>query len=189
MLFIMHLAGNNNGVLEIFIYLGALILGLVLNAMRNKNKQKPGRTEETKKKPVFPDIIFGPILDDIRSDYDEPELDTMPASEVPVEYKTPSVETGVPVDRIETGPVVKEELQPDIISEEGVSAFAYPEDHHIKDEISESFYESIVLTNIAGSESDITDIPGSEEEYLEFDVRKAIIYSEILKPKHSNTDY
>jgi len=146
---------------------------------------------------IFPDVLFEPILDDIRPEYDQeyderkiPSIDTVPASEVPVEYQTPSLESGDPLDRVEFEPFIKKEVPIDVFQEEGVSAFTIAPEPEIEDEISQSFYESIVSTNIAESESDITGgTLVQEREPLEFDARKAVIFAEILKPKFSNTDY
>lgn len=182
---------DTDGIFEILIYFAALVVGLILNVIRNKNKKKQGaepyQPENTGERPVFPDIFFEPVLDDIRPEYEErqnPQLDVVPENEIPAEYKAPSLEASESLGKVEYEPVASGSQPLDLIQEEGISSFSYNTDTGIDDEISESFYESIVSSNIADSESDITgDGLSQEKEHFEFDVKKAIIYSEILKPK------
>ncbi|MBN1951351.1 MAG: hypothetical protein JW801_09105 [Bacteroidales bacterium] len=178
----MFLAGDN-GYIEILIYAVAVIGGLIVNVYRNYNKRKeqastpPVRERE---EPAFPEDIFSPV--------EEPAETIFPE----FIFEEPEVEEAMEEVVIDQAPVFSETTgKLDAIEDEGKAAFLetarqlLDDDQPLDDRfrMSEEMREAFEMR-----EYDYN----AEEEQGEgdgFDLRTAVIYSEILNPKYINNSY
>jgi len=190
---------DGNGNLEILIYVIALILGLALNLYRNYSKRKAKEVKDQENKiPKFPDVLFGPVFESQEPNHEGGEY-TEGESEYTEEVRGyPEGETEYTA--IDTVPTAEENLESiegttsktepiDVpLQEEGVAAFTSTSEQIFSDEVAESIIEitaDSLYSAIADSEQEITGLPEQETtEPDEFDLGKAVIYSEILNAKY-----
>lgn len=175
-------SADGNGYLEILIYIIALIVGLALNAYRNYNKRKAKELQQQGgEEPEFPEVLFEPVFDEQEPRYEETEVqeEIKPVPEVDEVNKelTEVVESELAIDKPE--------------KEEGVAAFSSTEQQLISDDINESSIQlSDIYSTITEGEIKIGDYKEPEiSDAVEFDLRKAVILSEILNPKYINKYY
>jgi hypothetical protein len=158
---------DGDGYMEIIFYILLAIAGIAVNAYRNFNKQKEEKQRKESRSFDFPDIEQEPIFtyeeeteEDIR--YDEPvqpwQMAPEPAPEIiQAEEKAGEALISAEPKRIAT------------LSDEPV----LPE-----------FEFGDQSEDIASSGIDRLDAEPVPSELEEFDLRKAIIYTEIINPKY-----
>ncbi len=173
---------DGSGNLEIVIYIIAVIVGLAVNAYRNYSKRntkeqpKPNQAE-----PDFPEILFDPGFPEQEQTYEvsEPEeREVVISDEVHVEKNAELADQPVTIDIVE--------------EKEGVSTLHSTTEQLSTDKIDEFGLQMTdnLYSAIADSEHVITDL--QEEvvsEIAAFDLRKAVIFSEILNSKYINSNY
>ena len=157
---------DNNDFMTTIVYILIALVGLAVSAYRNYNKQKEAQKKHPHDgEPEFPDVSLGPVFE-----Y-EPEL--------PVDEEEVPVET------------YREEIVAEEKEEKPVDSFkpGYVEGEPDFESTIEALLEDQILTSESIMENDLTKQgntdKNAEKEAFEFDVRKAIIFSEILNPKYS----
>jgi len=164
---------SENGYVDILLYVLIMVGGLIANAYRNYAKrkemeQKPqSQSFPDEQHPGFPDVLFEPVYQ-----YDGPEPEDEPEKE---EYLDVLDTNQSAIDIIVEEPIpVKSYL-------EGESAFKDTQSTFISDDIT-------IVSEI--DDEDLTtskffEIPEeTPKPAIEFDLTKAVIYSEILNPKY-----
>jgi cell shape-determining protein MreC len=165
---------DEGGYFEIIIYVLAMVVGLVANAYRNYSKKKQKESREFGQgNSGFPNEVFD-------TDYPEdipqqrqntPSLETVQEREI---IKSKEENQKVP-DLTESYEAVEEKPSDEVISDEedDITKTIYMEE---SDEDSVSFGE-------------ITDYVEDKCIHRNFDLEKAVIYSEILRAKYINNNY
>lgn len=164
---------SENGYVDILIYVLIMVGGLIANAYRNYAKrkemeQKPQRQSfPDEQRPAFPDVLFEPVYQ-----YDEPE----PEEELEKEEYVNVLDTNQ--SAIDT---IIEESIPVNSYLEGEPAFKDTKSTFVSDDLT-------IISEINDQDltaSNFFEIPEeAPKPVLEFDLTKAVIYSEILKPKY-----
>jgi tetrahydrodipicolinate N-succinyltransferase len=163
---------DENGILEIIIYVILMVGGLAASAYRNymKKKNQPQKIPE-ESMADFPDAAF-------ESDYD---------SEVYTEEETDR-DTSVEIELAETEKAEAEQklqLNEQKIVQEPVSSEGQAVFESTKNEIlADDYLESQRYNQSDNSESDYYMDSDDMEDSEGFDLKKAIIYSEIMNPKY-----
>jgi hypothetical protein len=160
-----------DGYTDIIIYVIITVVVLITNAYKSFSKRKDSEKRtgmpSPSEKPIFPDVLFEPVFEQNES---EPEPEVYAEKEAEILDK-PLSDLDQPVT----------ENIPTISLQEGEAAFEetsyYMSPEHL---ISESVIESEDLTLVKFFEENKI----VEKAKFEFDVSKAVIYSEILKPKY-----
>jgi hypothetical protein len=161
---------DNNGYIDVIVYVLIMVGGLVVNAYRNYNKKKEQEKSgvpQPKRKPIFPDVLFEPVFE----------------YEVPVEEKK---NVQLPVDESLDSPISSIDTVPDkILAEktfiEGEAVFESTKELMISDKI--FVHEAIEKDDLTMAVFPVQQADDTEDDN-EFDVRQAVIYSEILKLKY-----
>jgi hypothetical protein len=161
---------DNNGYIDIIVYVLIMVGGLVANAYKNYTKRKEmeeGKTPKPNPQPIFPEVLFEPVFE----------------YEIPQEEKK---DIPMPVDEPLDLPVSKLDTVPDIPIEEkkfieGEAAFESTKEVLISDKI--FVHEAIEKDDLTTAIFPDQQIEDGRDDF-EFDVRQAVIYSEILKPKY-----
>ena len=173
---------DGSGNLEIVIYIIAIIVGLAVNAYRNYSKRNAKeQPKPNKANPDFPEILFDSGLPEQEQTYEESEpeeREVVISDEEHVEENEEYVDQPVAVDVVE--------------EREGVPALHFTAEQLNTAEINEFGIEmpDNLYSAIADSEHEITDL--LEEVVSEvdaFDLRQAVIFSEILNSKYINSNY
>lgn len=184
---------DGNGNLGILIYIIAAVVGLAVNAYRNysKRKQSAGTQKPVASEPDFPEVLFEPVFTEQEVPSEEEEVIfeedqySEPDNPVIIDEKTEEVfQTYQPSDT----PVLIEEKEL-----EGVAAFSSTAEQLLSDDINESLIEieGDLGESIMDTEVSKTEIRTGEEVTDEevFNLREAVIYSEILNAKYINNNY
>ena len=175
---------DGSGRLEIIFYIIAAIVGLAVNAYRNYSKRKMSEMKgpvEVEEEADFPEVIFEPV-----SDKQEPPWEEEIISETEMSSATEEVQE-------ETPEFIKQDDVIDVVEEdEGTAALrATIEQINLENQNTEDIpiTDYFIKDNTWKDQeiSDFTNTELSDEEI--FDLRKAVIYSEILKPKYINNNY
>lgn len=173
---------DGNGNLEIIFYIIAAIVGLAVNAYRNYSKKKAGEMKgPVEEEPDFPEVLFEPVIPKQEYMWEEEINEETGQTQEWIESReedeglmekvevtdNPKIPEGVAALNI-----TREQLNPDNLTEDDspISDFFSKEEIYTDKEISDSVEEDL-----------------SEEDA--FDLRKAVIYSEILNPKYINNNY
>jgi hypothetical protein len=161
---------DTNGYIDVIIYILIMVGGLVANAYRNYTKRKEmekGGVPQPNPRPIFPDVIFEPVFE-----YEIPE-DEKKVVQAPVEELLDS-----PVSLIDTIP---DKVLAENTFIEGEAVFESTKEVLISDK--EFIHEAIEKDDLTTAIFPVQQTEDTEDGF-EFDVRQAVIYSEILKPKH-----
>lgn len=163
--------------LTIVIYLAILVIGGIASAYRKKGKKvQPGSYDQPKRGIPKPFDPFEELFKELEEK--EQEEEAKPAWE-PVEKYEPVIPS------LETIPESEAKSLEDFVNEEEMSQEVIP----VYNEIDEKIKSSAQQDDIASSQiSDIIkdfdyDKEMKKTEGFDFDLKKAIIYSEILKRK------
>jgi hypothetical protein len=173
---------KENGYLEIIIYIVAMVVGLAANAYRTYSKRKAKNVNpQGESESSLPEILFEPVIAGM------PEHEF---SEPVILLSSSAVEEGG--ETVESIPVAKEK---DILDraemKEGEPAFAETAKlissyENLDAEMKESF----AVGSNAIYDFEFSDSLAEEEEKVNwFDLKEAIIYSEIINPKYTNINY
>jgi hypothetical protein len=162
---------DTSGYIDIIVYVLLMVGGLVVNAYRNYSKRKEiekGTEPKPHPRPIMPDILFEPVFE-----YQIPEAEKK-VVEMPVEEPLDN-----PVSALDTIP--KKEILVEREFIEGEAVFESTKEIMISDKVFvHEATEKGDLTTIFFPVQDTEDL----DEAFEFDVRQAVIFSEILKPKY-----
>ncbi len=172
---------DGNGRMEILFYIIAAVVGLALNAYRNYSKRKAKELEPNVEEPEFPDVFFEPTVPEQESPWEEEEYNDIEVAPEPEEFIEEAEKSVEPVEAIDK----VEEM-------EGIAALSSTVEQMISDEKNEYDIQipDDLYTAIADSEHEITDLQDVEiSEEDAFDLRKAVIFAEILNPKYINNNY
>ena len=157
---------DNNDFLQTIVYFLIVIVGLVASAYRNFNKQK--ETQKKQSSPEedqdFPDVSIGPVF----------------------EYKPEvPVDDDIPEESYMDHEIIVEKAEEPVVDLKTEEAEGEPDFESTR----QILLDDQILTSENIFENDLTKQDNKEEpeeeEAFEFDVRKAVIYSEILNPKYS----
>lgn len=165
---------KDNGHFEIIFYILAAVVGLAVNAYRNYTKRKQSQMQPGKREANFPETLFGeePIPDEETEVLFE-EAERMPEPEP------------VTIPKEET---VELEMNPDLPA--GTAVFEHTAENLISDDIDplSSFEET---DYISATEQSVFLQEGEDESYfdLDFDLERAVIFSELLKTKYFDNGY
>lgn len=166
---------DENGYLEIVIYVILMVAGLAASAYRNFMKKKEEQQKVPQEDmPDFPESVFDAGYESEES----PEEETYIESSVAVDYQEPEEMEKEPELLISEQKSVNEK-----ISSESQTVFESTKDEIIAD----NFLESQRMEDINSLEYNYNKDSEAIEEIDDiegFDLRKAIIYSEIMKPKY-----
>ncbi len=172
---------DGNGRVEILFYIIAAVVGIALNAYRNYSKRKAKEMEPNVEEPEFPDVFFEPAVPEQESSWEEEEYSDIEVAPEPEEFIEEAEKTVEPVETIDK----VEEI-------EGMAALSSAEEQMISDDKNEYDIQTPddLYTAIADSEHEITDLQEAEiPEEDAFDLKKAVIFAEILNPKYINNNY
>ena len=165
---------KDNGNFEIIFYILAAVVGLAVNAYRNYTKRKQRQMQPGKEEVNFPETIFGeePIPDEEPEVlFEEPERIPEPEPVALSKEETVEMEMGTMVPE---GAAVFEHTEENLISDEMDSLAGVEEQDYI------SATERSVFLQEAEDESSFD---------LDFDLGRAVIFSELLKPKYFDNGY
>ncbi len=167
----MKFAGEN-GSLEIVIYVILMVVGLAASAYRNFVKKKEQQQKMPgEAMPDFPESAFNPVYDSEESSEEEAYNDTS----VAVEFLAPEEPEKEPELVLSEQKLVEEK-----ISSESQDEFESAKSEMLADDYLESQRKDLSDS----FEYDYNKDPDDKEVSKGFDLKKAIIYSEIMKPKY-----
>lgn len=166
-------SGDGDG-FEIIIYIVAMVVGLAYNAYRNYSKRKERELKKTEgESPDFPEVIFEQI--------EEPEL-YYPEVEQPMEEVLERSSREIVAETAEEPLEVDRNFNKAVVADTKVDTLPTEQG-----EAEEDFY---FTDSDSISEGEIKNVDQEEANMgEEFDLEKAVIYSEILKPKYFNNSY
>lgn len=165
-------SADENGYLEIVIYVILMVVGLAASAYRNYMKKK----EQQQKMPRedmadFPESSFDPAYDSAESSEEETYNDTTGSVEF-LEPEEPEMEPEL---------LLTEQM----LIEEKISSEGEPVFESTKNEIqADDFLESQRKDLSESFEYDYNKDAVEKEVSKGFDLRQAVIYSEIMNPKY-----
>jgi len=165
---------KDNGNFEIIFYVLAVVIGLAVNAYRNYTKRKQRQMQPGKEELDFPEVIFGEE-EDISEEEPEvlfeevksmPEPETVTVEEAPIEVKKEPLHTeGAAMFDLTAEKMISDDIDPTINVEQ------------------EDYISSMERAAYAKEGED------ENESDVDFDLETAVIFSEILKPKHFDNNY
>ena len=175
-------SAEGSGRIEIIFYVIATIVALAVNAYRSYSKKKAGEINRpVEKETDFPDVFFEPVAEQQEPSWGEESYSETEMPSVPEEI------------REEVQEFVKQDDAIDVVEEdEGVAALSATMDQlNLEDQneeeitIADYFRDDSIEKDQEISDFKDTELPEEES----FNLRKAVIYSEILKPKYINNNY
>ena len=159
---------------EAIIYIIATILVIVMSVVRAQNKKKAAENKpEPPRNIFFPDMEMEPPAEVFREDEEDEE-------EVTLENEPVLKTVTVTEEPLEKESISTEELEKKQFENEGISVFQMEEKNG--DIFSEEIKDDINLSASFFSE-DKTKAEQKNAVGKEFDLKQAVIYSEILKRK------
>lgn len=163
---------DENGYLEIVIYVVVMVVGLAASAYRNYVKRKQQQQQPADQgMPGFPETEFDTIIDsdeEIEEEIVEEPLETV---EFPVQEEYEEVEEFILPEQL-----INEKKS----QKEGEAVFESTDDELVSDDYFEDKHKNLseVIEEISDKETE------KEEKSEPFDLKKAIIYSEIMSTKY-----
>jgi len=163
---------DENGSLEIVIYVILMVAGLAASAYRNYMKKK-GQQQKMpgEAMPDFPESAFDTVYDSEESSEEEAYND----SSIAVEFIEPEEPEKEPELLLSEQKLVKEK-----IASEGEAVFESTKNEML----AEDYLESQRKDLSDSFEYDYNKESDESEDSEGFDLKKAVIYSEIMKPKY-----